>query len=121
MNGWTTTSDRVKRLKIPNQRVPSYTAEERRRLQKAFGYSYEEVKTSILNMAKNGRKERLLWVSIHRLRYYQNHQNLFGYFKQLLHRLPTLPSMRSVRKVVTSTTVYIGEDGNLLEEKSREL
>ena len=44
----------LKDLKIPNQKVPSYTAEECRRLQKAFGYSYEEVKTSILNMAKNG-------------------------------------------------------------------
>ena len=25
--------------------------------------------------------------------------------------------MRSVKKIVTSTTVYVGEDGNLLEEK----
>ena len=45
----------LKDLKIPNQKMfPKYTAEECRRLQKAFGYSYEEVKTSILTMAKNG-------------------------------------------------------------------
>ncbi len=45
---------RLEDLKIPNQKVQAYTAEECRRLQKAFGYSYEEVKTSILNMAANG-------------------------------------------------------------------
>ena len=44
VNGWTTILIELKILKIPNQKVPSYTAEECRRLQKAFGYSYEEVK-----------------------------------------------------------------------------
>ena len=44
----------LKDLKIPNERVPEYTDEERSRLQKAFGYTYDEVKTSILPMAKNG-------------------------------------------------------------------
>ena len=43
----------LKNLKIPNRRVPEYTQEERSRLQKAFGYSYEELKTSILQMAGN--------------------------------------------------------------------
>ena len=28
-------------LKIPNERVPEYTKEERQRMQKAFGYTYE--------------------------------------------------------------------------------
>ena len=41
-------------LKIPNQDVPTYTKEECTRLQKAFGYSYEEVKSSILTMAQRG-------------------------------------------------------------------
>ena len=44
----------LKDLKIPNKDVPKYTAEECTQLQKAFGYSYEDVKTSILTMAKNG-------------------------------------------------------------------
>ena len=44
----------LKDLKIPNQEVPIYSREECTRLQKAFGYTYEEVKTSILNMAKTG-------------------------------------------------------------------
>ena len=41
-------------IKIPNQRVVEYTPEERARLQKAFGYTYEQYRTSIRNMALNG-------------------------------------------------------------------
>ena len=32
----------LKNLKIPNTKVPSYTGEELTRLQKVFGYKYEE-------------------------------------------------------------------------------
>ena len=42
----------LKDLKIPNQRVPEYTKEERQRMQRAFGYTYESLKDSILPMAK---------------------------------------------------------------------
>ena len=41
-------------LKIPNERVPSHEHDELVRLQKAFGYQYEDVSTMILPMAKNG-------------------------------------------------------------------
>ena len=41
-------------LKVPNQKVPSHTREELVRLQKAFGYRYEDVNTLLLPMAKNG-------------------------------------------------------------------
>ena len=40
-------------LKIPNQRVPEYTKEERQRMQKAFGYTYESLREAILPMALN--------------------------------------------------------------------
>ena len=46
------------------------------------------------------------------------HQPLFHYFKQLFAQV-TNPPIDAIReKIVTSTTVYIGEDGNLLEEKA---
>ena len=44
----------LKDLSIPNHRVQTYTQEERDRLYKAFGYTYEEVKNSILAMAETG-------------------------------------------------------------------
>lgn len=48
-----------------------------------------------------------------------DHQPLFNYFKQKFAQV-TNPPIDSIREeVVTSSTVYIGEDGNLLEEKPR--
>ena len=95
-------------LKIPNQRVPEYTKEERQRMQKAFGYTYEQYRTSIRNMGIDTPLAALAG----------DHQPLFNYFKQLFAQV-TNPPIDSIReKVVTSTTVYIGEDGNLLEEKA---
>lgn len=109
----------LKNLKIPNQRVPEYTQEERSRLQKAFGYSYEELKTSILQMARNGAEGIAAMGADTPLSVLSNqHQPLFHYFKQLFAQV-TNPPIDAIReKIVTSTTVYIGEDGNLLEEKA---
>ena len=46
-----------------------------------------------------------------------NREPLFNYFKQLFAQV-TNPPIDSIREeVVTSTTVYIGSAGNLLEEK----
>ena len=45
------------------------------------------------------------------------HQPLFNYFKQLFAQV-TNPPIDSIReKIVTSTTVYLGKDGNILEEQ----
>ncbi|MCI8665817.1 MAG: glutamate synthase large subunit [Dorea sp.] len=108
----------LRSLKIPNQKVPSYTAEECKRLQKAFGYSYEEVKTSILTMALNGTEgTAAMGIDAPLSVLSEKHQDLFGYFKQLFAQV-TNPPIDAIREaVVTSTTVYIGADGNLLEEK----
>lgn len=60
----------LKDLKIPNQRVPEYTKEERQRMQRAFGYTYESLKDSILPMAKMVLRAQRPWVLIHRLQLY---------------------------------------------------
>ncbi len=44
----------LKDLSVPNKRVEKYPQELRDRLYKAFGYTYEEVKDSILPMARAG-------------------------------------------------------------------
>ena len=56
------------------------------------------------------------WVLIHRLQCFLI--NISHYFKQLFAQV-TNPPIDSIReKVVTSTTVYLGTDGNVLEEKA---
>lgn len=107
----------LKDLKIPNQPVPEYSDEERTRLQKAFGYSFEEYRTSIRDMALNGTESTsAMGVDTPLAVLSDKHQPLFHYFKQLFAQV-TNPPIDAIReKIVTSTTVYVGRDGNLLEE-----
>jgi len=105
-------------LKIPNKKVERHTKEEMARLQKAFGYTYEDFKTSILPMALNGSEAiGAMGIDTPLAVLSNKHQPLFNYFKQLFAQV-TNPPIDSIReKVVTSTMVYLGSDGNLLEEK----
>ncbi len=110
----------LKDLPIPNQRVPEYTDEERQRMQKAFGYTYDELKTSILPMAKDG-SEAIAAMGIDTpLPVLSNsYHPLFHSFKQLFAQV-TNPPIDAIREeIVTSTTVYIGTEGNILQENPR--
>jgi glutamate synthase (NADPH/NADH) large chain len=108
----------LKDLKIPNKDVPSYSKDECTKLQKSFGYSYEEVKSSILNMAKTGSEGiTAMGIDIPLAVLSRKNQSLFSYFKQLFAQV-TNPPIDAIREeVVTSTAIYIGKDGNLLEKK----
>ena len=108
----------LKDIHIPNQKIRHYEVEERRRLQKAFGYTYEEVKNSILPMAKNGGEPIAAMGHDSPLPVLSRQsQPLFNYFRQRFAQV-TNPPIDAIREeVVTSTTIYIGEDGNLLQEQ----
>ena len=109
---------KLKDLKIPNKRVELHSKEERARLQKAFGYTYEDFKTSILPMALNGTEQiGAMGIDTPLAVLSNEHQPLFNYFKQLFAQV-TNPPIDSIReKVVTATTVYLGTDGNVLREE----
>lgn len=104
-------------LPIPNKGVPSMTKAERARLQKTYGYTYEQYKTMILPMALNGTEAVSAMGADSPLAVLsKKHQPLFNYFKQLFAQV-TNPPIDSIREeIVTSTTVYVGEEGNVLEE-----
>ena len=110
----------LKDLTIPNQRVPEYTAEERQRMQKAFGYTYDELKTSILPMARNGAEAiAAMGVDTPLPVLSKSGHPLFHSFKQLFAQV-TNPPIDAIREeIVTSTTVYIGTEGNILEESPK--
>ena len=107
----------LKDLKIPNLRVEEYTPEQRRRLQKAFGYTYEEYRKSIYEMALKGSEGiAAMGVDTPLAVLSKKKRPLFDYFKQLFAQV-TNPPIDAIREeIVTSTTVYVGKDGNLLEE-----
>ncbi len=110
---------KLKDLHIPNKKVVEYNDEELERLQKAFGYTYEDYKTTILPMATKGMEAVAAMGADSPIPVLSgNNPPLFNYFKQLFAQV-TNPPIDAIREeIVTSTAVYIGEDGNILEEKA---
>ena len=108
----------LKDLKIPNMRVEEYEPVKRKQLQKAFGYTYEEYRNSIRNMALNGGESiAAMGVDTPLAVLSDKRRPLFDYFKQLFAQV-TNPPIDAIREeIVTCTTVYAGKQGNLLEEK----
>ena len=107
----------MEELPIPNKKVDKHTQAQRDRLYKAFGYTYEEVKECILPMARSGAEPTsAMGVDIPLAVLSEAHQPLFNYFKQLFAQV-TNPPIDAIReKIVTDTAVYVGSNGNLLEE-----
>ncbi len=108
----------LKNLKIPNMRVEEYTPKQRKQLQKAFGYTYEEYRKSIYDMALKGAEGiGAMGVDTPLAVLSKKNRPLFDYFKQLFAQV-TNPPIDAIREeIVTSTTIYVGKDGNLLEEE----
>ena len=106
-------------LKMPNCRIERYDQQTRDRLYKAFGYTYEDIRDAIIPMAKNGAEATAaMGTDIPLAMLSEKHQPLFNYFKQLFAQV-TNPPIDAIREeVVTDTSVYVGSDGNLLEEKA---
>ncbi len=109
---------RLKDLKIPNMKVEEHNSEDRKRLQKAFGYTYEEVMTTILPMARNASEAICAMGTDSPLAVLSNQpQPLFNYFKQLFAQV-TNPPIDAIREeIVTASNVFIGRSGDILEEK----
>ncbi len=110
---------RLKDLPVPNKKVPGYSQEELTRLEKAFGYTYEDVRNTILPMARTGAEPTAaMGTDIPLAVLDDKDQPLFHYFKQLFAQV-TNPPIDAIREeIVTDTTVYAGDDGNLLEERA---
>ena len=109
---------KLSELPIPNQKVEMHDKAMRTRLYKAFGYSYEDIKNAILPMARDGiEATAAMGIDVPLSVLSPKHQPLFGYFKQLFAQV-TNPPIDAIREeIVTSTKVYVGSDGNLLEDK----
>ena len=107
----------LKDLRIPNNRIPEYGGEELQRMQKAFGYNYEEIIDGILPMAETGNeKTASMGVDTALPVFNPGYHPLFHFFKQLFAQVTNPPIDALREEVVTSTSVYIGTSGNLLEE-----
>ena len=96
-----------------------YDRETRKRLEKTFGFTYEEVKNTIVKMAESGSEPLgAMGIDTPLAVLSKQAQPLFNYFKQLFAQV-TNPPIDAIREeIVTATNVYIGPEGNLLEDKA---
>ncbi len=109
---------RLHDLHIPNKGVRTYSDEELSKLWKAFGYSYEDIRTSILPMAEKGAEPiASMGSDIPLPPLDKQSPPLFSYFRQLFAQVTNPPFDAIREEIVTDTSVYIGKDGNLLEER----
>ena len=97
----------------PDNAVPDYN----RRL-RAFGFTREDIERILIPMAVNGTEPTASMGNDTPLAVLSDKpQLLFNYFRQQFAQV-TNPPIDAIReKVVTSTSVYIGAHGNLLEDK----
>ncbi|MCR5651969.1 MAG: glutamate synthase large subunit [Lachnospiraceae bacterium] len=108
---------RLSDLKVPNESVPSLTGEPLAKLQKAFGYTYEECRERIYTMALTGKEEiGSMGVDTPVAALSTQYRPLFDYFKQLFAQVTNPPIDASREKVVTATCVYVGRNGDLLSD-----
>lgn len=107
---------KLKDMRIPNVRIERYCGDDLTRLQKIHGYSYEDT-NYIKNLALTGNENIVAMGNDTPLAVLsKKHPPLFNYFKQLFAQV-TNPPIDAIREeIVTSTSVYIGRDGNMLED-----
>ena len=105
-------------LKIPNRKVPRLSGKACKKLQKAFGYTWENYHDGILSLALGGTEQiGSMGVDTPIAALSGQYQPLFYYFKQLFAQVTNPPIDAQREEIVTSRTVYLGKNGNLLEEK----
>ena len=100
--------------------VPTLPDAQREQLCRAFGYTHEDIRDTLLPMAQNaaepigsmGADEPMAVLS-------HVHPPLFSYFKQRFAQV-TNPPIDAIReKIKTDCSIYIGDDGNLLAPHAR--
>lgn len=108
---------KLKDMRIPNVRIERYRGDELTKLQKIHGYSYEDT-NYIKNLALTGHENIVAMGNDTPLAVLsKKHPPLFNYFKQLFAQV-TNPPIDAIREeIITSTSIYIGRDGNMLEDK----
>ena len=108
---------RLRELKMPNKKTAVNEGDRLLRLQKYFGWSYEQLSDILIPMAENG-SEPIASMGTDKPLAVLSEKDppLFDYFKQMFAQV-TNPPIDSIReKIVTSPSVYLGFKGNILME-----
>ena len=105
---------------IPNKKPFRYSGDELDRLQHAFGYTYEAIRSTMIPMALNASEPTAaMGVDTPVPPLSKKNPPLFDYFKQLFAQV-TNPPIDAIREsIITDTSVYLGTSGNILKEDEK--
>ncbi|NCA98881.1 MAG: glutamate synthase large subunit [Clostridia bacterium] len=89
--------------------------DELEKLEKVFGYTYEDLKTIILPMARDGMEPTgAMGIDSPIAVLSERNQILYNYFKQLFAQVTNPPIDALREEIITATETYIGSIGNLI-------
>ncbi len=92
---------------------------ERTQLCKAFGYSFEDVQDVILPMSRTGAEPIVSMGADEPMAALSKaHPPLFDYFKQKFAQVTNPPIDALREKIKTDCSIYLGDDGNLLDPRA---
>ncbi len=90
------------------------------RQMRKFGYVYEDLTDTLLPMASNGEEPiNSMGIDVPLAVLSDRPKPLYDYFKQLFAQVTNPPIDALRESIVTSTQVYIGTNGNLLEDSKK--
>ena len=102
-------------LPVSDYARPLETEEHRRRLLQAFGYTWEDLQDMIRPMAQSGREPiGAMGADIPIAALSRRHPPLFSYFRQRFAQVTNPPMDELRERLKTDQTVYLADDGNLL-------
>ena len=110
---------KLNELPEPKKALSHFDRDQLLRLCRAFGYSYEDVYSVLLPMARTGAEPTAaMGIDTPLAVLDQAERPLFDYFKQMFAQVTNPPIDSTRESIVTDTTVYVGSDGNLLEDRA---
>ncbi|MDD2534846.1 MAG: glutamate synthase large subunit [Eubacteriales bacterium] len=98
--------------------APLPPQDELERLEKVFGYTYEDLKTIILPMARDGIEPLgAMGIDTPIAVLSEKNQILYNYFKQLFAQVTNPPIDALREELITATETYLGSSGCLIDPK----
>ena len=97
----------LKNIKIPNMRMEEYTFEERSRLQKAFGYTWEDIDMTLKQIVETGTDPiHAMGTDTPLAVLSDKPQLLYNYFQQLFAQV-TNPPIDAIREKIVNKYNYL--------------
>ena len=106
---------------LPRTGAPAenLTEEEREKLCRAFRYTWEDMQDVVLPMAEKGTEPIVsMGADVPVAALSKTHPSMYDYFRQRFAQVTNPPIDALREEVKTDCSIYVGDDGNLLDEES---